>query len=365
MAEPTTTLQTKTENANKMIVVSPGRPPYPVKARDSFGISPGDWVALVDAVFPSAKTTEGVLLALSYCRARNLDPFKRPVHIVPIWDSKRGEEVESVWPGIGELRTTAARTGASAGNDEAVFGPDETATFAGVVGKGQYAKSVEKTVTFPAWCSIVQYRMVQGQRVPFPGPRVLWRETYATMGASDVPNEMWATRPYGQLEKCAEAASLRRAFPEELGSDLIVDEVQRRKIIEVSPSGSRTVGIPTAKREPLKAADLAEEVEVDFEDPELELDDETQGEGLTSRSPIALTEEHWKPIKSAWHTRGVISDAQIKRLIAIAAPNYTVEDLKRELYAGAGVDLDDIPSGKPYDLIAALFSLPKPAGGAA
>jgi phage recombination protein Bet len=203
-------------------------------------------MALVDAVWPSAKTTEGIELALAYCRARRLDPFKRPVHIVPVWNSKLGREVESVWPGIGELRTTAARTGQHAGYDEATFGPDETRTFNGVVGKGQYAKEVEKSVTFPLWAQVTVYRVLGGQRVAFPGPKVWWLETYATMGASDVPNEMWETRPRGQLEKCAEAAALRRAFPEEVGSEYIPEEIGRQQrggpVIEtvtLAPSESR------------------------------------------------------------------------------------------------------------------------------
>lgn len=229
-------LQKKDEKQDKLVVVSQGRPPYPVRAQAAFGISPGDWRALVDAVFPSAKTTEGVELALSYCRARRLDVFKRPVHVVPIWDSNKGAEVESVWPGIGELRTTAARTGEHAGYDEAVFGSLITMTFKGMVGKGQYAKEVEKTVTFPEWAQITVYRLVKGQRMPYPSPKVEWLETYATMGKSDVPNDMWANRPKGQIEKCAEAAALRRAFPEEIGSDYIPEEVGgRRAAIDITP----------------------------------------------------------------------------------------------------------------------------------
>ena len=213
----------------RLVTVSPGRPPYPVRAQAAFNISAGDWRALVDAVFPTAETTEAVELALAYCRARNLDIFKRPVHIVGIWSKSRKAVVESVWPGIGELRTTAARTGQCAGFDEAVFGPEETRTFK--------SEKEEKTVSFPSWCSIVVYRLVQGQRVAFPGPKVRWLETYATIGRTDVPNDMWQTRPYGQLEKCAEAAALRRAFPEEIGNDYIPEEVGRRQEpIDITPA---------------------------------------------------------------------------------------------------------------------------------
>jgi hypothetical protein len=69
--------------------------------------------------------------------------------------------------------------------------------------------------------------MVRDQKVLFAGPKVYWEETYAVKKHDDdTPNEMWATRPRGQLDKCAEAAALRTAFPEEIGSDYIPEEVQ-------------------------------------------------------------------------------------------------------------------------------------------
>lgn len=234
---------TATPKEQKLIVVTPGRPAYPVKAEAAFGIDVAGWRALVDAVWPSASSTESVILALSYCKARKLDPFKRPIHIVPVWDSKRGGYVETIWPGIGELRTTASRTGQWAGLDEAMFGPELTRSFKGEVKSGK--PPVEKTVTFPEWAQVTVYKIMQGQRVPFHGPKVRWLETYATMGKSDVPNEMWESRPYGQLEKCAEAAALRRAFPEEVGNEYIPEEIGRSRsaTIDVSavvPESSRT-----------------------------------------------------------------------------------------------------------------------------
>jgi hypothetical protein len=45
---------------------------------------------------------------------------------------------------------------------------------------------------------------------------------------------MWRDRPRGQLEKCAEAAALRAAFPEEIGGDLCSDEVGGGKVLDVS-----------------------------------------------------------------------------------------------------------------------------------
>lgn len=278
VSEPQQQLQKRPED--KLVVVSQGRPPYPVRAQAAFGVSPGDWRALVDAIFPLAKTTESVELALSYCRARKLDIFKRPIHIVPIWDSNRGAEVESVWPGIGELRTTASRTGEHAGYDEAVFGPLITMTFKGTVGKGQYVKDVEKTVTYPEWAQITVYRLVKGQRMPYPSPKVEWLETYATMGKSDVPNEMWANRPKGQIEKCAEAAALRRAFPEEIGSDYIPEEVGgRRAAIDITPVAAPALrGASSVDRLDAFAAPSRPEPEPDAAEVQLEPSEPASGE---------------------------------------------------------------------------------------
>ena len=99
------------------------------------GVSKTTWGVLVDAVWPAAKTVGSVVMALSYCQARRLDPFKKPVHIVPVWDSKSNGYIETVWPSISEMRTTAFRTGQYAGCDETKFGPDITQTFTGKIGR--------------------------------------------------------------------------------------------------------------------------------------------------------------------------------------------------------------------------------------
>jgi hypothetical protein len=112
----------------RALVVQPPRLPMPREAAPA-GVAPGQWKALVDAVFPSAKTVDGVMLAITYCKERNLDIFKRPVHVVPMWNSALGREVETVWPGINDYRTTASRTGQWAGNDECKFGPMLTEAF--------------------------------------------------------------------------------------------------------------------------------------------------------------------------------------------------------------------------------------------
>ena len=231
------------------------RLPYPIAAIN-YGVDEAMWNTLVTATFPTATTAEGVILALNYCKARRLDIFKRPVHIVPIYtkfktpDGKEySKTVESIWPGINEVRITAFRTGSYAGCEPASFGPDLTSEWELPSGSdgddhpnappkekaANEKASLKKMlrVTHPEWCQITVYRLIEGQKVAFPGPRVYWLETYATSGKSDRPNSMWQDRSRGQLEKCAEAAALRKAFPEELGSDYTIDEAPR--MVDVTP----------------------------------------------------------------------------------------------------------------------------------
>ena len=231
----------------EVAIVSPPRLPYHPAISERFGIDRASWKALVEAVYPEAKTTDSVILALSYCKARKLDPFKRVVHIVPVWDSERRAYVETVWPGIAEHRTTAFRTKQYAGADACQFGETIEQAFSGETKRGK----INVTLKFPAWAQLTVYRLIDGQRVPVPGPRVYWLETYSRLGRAEVPNDMWQKRPFGQLEKCAEAAALRRAFPEELGDEPTVEEAGAFQ----GPEQAKDVTPPAA---PPKRADFAE-----------------------------------------------------------------------------------------------------------
>ena len=130
-----------------------------------------------------------------------------------MWSKALGREVETVWPGINEVQITAARTGQWAGLDTARFGPDITRVFVGRARTDSGWQDVQVEVTYPEWAEVTVYRLVNGQRCPF-SETVFWEETYSRAGG-DVPNAMWIRRPRGQLLKCAKAASLRAAFPEE------------------------------------------------------------------------------------------------------------------------------------------------------
>jgi phage recombination protein Bet len=193
------------------------QPRIPMPAVDpALKLNASTWKVLTDSIFPSAKTAEGILLAVHYCAARNLDILKRPVHVVPMYSKAQAREIETVWPGIAELQTTAARTGQWAGIDPPRFGPLCERTFRGRSKRDGTWQDIESTVSFPEWCEVTVYRLVGGTRCAFTEP-VFWLEAYARFGGaySELPTDMWLKRPRGQLMKCAKAASLRAAFPEE------------------------------------------------------------------------------------------------------------------------------------------------------
>jgi phage recombination protein Bet len=197
-------------------------------------VSEQSWKVLTEVTFPSAKTPEAILMALDYCRTRKLDIFKKPVHVVPMWNAALDRSVETVWPSIMEIQTTASRTGLWAGMDRPVWGPDKTQTFSGRYkdDDGQWQESTVQ-VTFPEWVAVTVYRLVNGRRCAFT-EEVYWLEAYSTAGGkySQVPTAMWIKRPKGQLAKCGKAASLRTAFPEECG--YAAEEMAGKSLDEVN-----------------------------------------------------------------------------------------------------------------------------------
>src|SRR3984893_10469166 len=160
--------------------LKPPRLPYHEAVEERFGIDRAGWKALVEAIYTNAETAAAIVMALSYCRAPNLDPFKRPVHIVSMCSSVAGKMIETVWPGTSELRTTAFRTGQYAGMPAPDFGPTIARTFKSKAGRGK-SKGQERSLKlqFPEWCRVTIARELNGKERSFVGPKVYWVEAYA------------------------------------------------------------------------------------------------------------------------------------------------------------------------------------------
>jgi phage recombination protein Bet len=280
----------------------PWHPEFESRFHD-IGVTKATWSALINAIYPAAKTVDSILMVLGYCKARKLDPFKRPVHIVPVWDTEKRGYIDTVWPGIAEIRTTAVRTGLYAGTDPAVYGPDITQEFVGQIGRDQNAQTRRVKLTFPEWSQVTVHRAIKDRVVAIAGPRVYWLETYSTIGQTELPNKMWERRKRGQLEKCAEAAALRRAFPEELGNEYAAEEMEGKPFYDNAPE--RTI---EGKAKPAQNANAMLDSLVEAAEDETE--DETE----------IATEEYVDPIT------GEVTEVPV----TVAAEAKPVEEVKPE-----------------------------------
>lgn len=198
---------------------------------------------LQSSLYPGASLAS-IKLVLGYCKGAKLDPFQKPVHIVPMkvstgkrdekgWEIKETRDV--IMPGVGLYRTQAARTGQYAGVSKPEFGPTKALEYEATIwedgdnGRRQ-KRTVRMTVEYPEWCEVVVRRLVSGHPCDFPA-REYWLENYATKGSDGAePNAMWKKRPFGQIAKCAEAQALRKAFPEQTGSQPTAEEMEGKSL---------------------------------------------------------------------------------------------------------------------------------------
>ena len=122
-----------------------------------------------------------------------------------------------------------------------------------------------------------------------------------------MPNEMWMKRKRGQLAKCAEAAALRTAFPEELASLLITEEIEDEAIgvaadmaTDVTPEAEKpTVAQTIDEPEPtdntidVESEEVEEPEQADEVEQTGELDEEPGGdpfEYIDSNGEVELFE---------------------------------------------------------------------------
>lgn len=174
---------------------------------NALAISEGELMGVLrNSLYPGAKD-ESIKMVIGYCKASGLDPMQKPVHIVPMWDSKARCMRDVIMPGIGSYRTQAARSGEYAGISEPEFGEDVTETFPEESYYDRDSKENKKrgsvSVTFPAWCRVVVKRLLPNGTIAEFAATERWKENYATVSKDSAqPNAMWRRRPYAQLAKC-------------------------------------------------------------------------------------------------------------------------------------------------------------------
>jgi phage recombination protein Bet len=192
----------------------------PMPQAGALALSEGELLQVLSSSLYPGAAFDSIKLVIGYCKAAGLDPMQKPVHIVPMWDSKAGRMRDVVMPGINLYRTQASRSGQFAGMTEPEFGPDTTENIGG------------QTITFPAWCRVTVKRVLPNGHVAEFTAREFWMENYAVKGGKEksiAPNAMWTKRPRGQIAKCAAAQALRIAFPE-IASQPTAEEMEGKQL---------------------------------------------------------------------------------------------------------------------------------------
>lgn len=186
----------------------------------ALAVSESEMLAVLSSSLYPGANPASIRMVLSYCTAAGLDPLQKPVHIVPMWDSKAGAMRDVVMPGVNLYRTQASRSGTLAGVSEPEFGPMQNATIGG------------QAIAFPEWCKVTVKRVLASGLVAEFTAVEYWLENYAVKGGKEksiAPNAMWTKRPRGQIAKCAEAQALRKAFPE-LGAAPTAEEMEGKQL---------------------------------------------------------------------------------------------------------------------------------------
>jgi phage recombination protein Bet len=147
------------------------------------------------------------------CQATGLDPFARQIYMI------EREGKQTIQTGIDGFRLVARRSVDRTKETLSIGAPEWCGP------DGQWT-DVWLHSEPPAAARVV-VRRGNGE---FPAI-ALWREYVQTKRNGEI-TRMWATRPAGQLAKCAEALALRKAFPQDLSGVYTDDEMAHSQVVE-------------------------------------------------------------------------------------------------------------------------------------
>jgi len=180
-----------------------------------------------------------LLLFHHVCQTSGLDPFRREIYMVgrntkvTRWEPNRDgagqhrverfETVYTIQTGIQGFRKRAREIADRKRERLGFDGPFWCGE------DGQW-KEVWPEGSIPVAAKYVVFR--NGE----PAPAVCHYAEYVqtvTIDGQGKPNTMWAKMPCNQLAKCAEAAALQRAFPDELSGLLLEDAARDYQVVNV------------------------------------------------------------------------------------------------------------------------------------
>lgn len=173
-----------------------------------------EMIELLKSTMMQGATDDEVAVFAYVCNRTGLDPFVRQIYPV-----KRKSQVDGQWVekwvyqvGIDGFRLVAHRTKLYDGQQEPVF-----------YDAAENPRTVWLDSKPPVACKVGVMR--KGVQHPIYAT-VLWREYVQTTRQGGVTS-MWANKPTVMLAKCAEAAALRKAFPQELSGLYIAEELMQ------------------------------------------------------------------------------------------------------------------------------------------
>jgi len=153
---------------------------------------------------------------MHYCQKTGLDPFSKQIYMI-CRREKQGDQwidKQTIQVGIDGFRVirdrVAARLGIEVEYEDTIWYDHDG---------GEHKVWLQDAP--PAGCTVVAVK--NGRR--FPGT-LRFSEYVQTRG--DQPVGKWRDAPAHQIEKCAEAFALRRAFPHDLGGIYLEDEMPRQ-----------------------------------------------------------------------------------------------------------------------------------------
>ena len=191
-------------------------------------------------MYPGA-SIESVRMVLDYCKARALDPFQKPVHIVPTWDGKSKQMRDVIMPGLNLYRTQAAASGCLACIGEPQFGPMAEFNFGGV------------NVKAPEYCRVTVKRVLPSHDIA-EFTAVEYFEEAVSTSKDGKPTPMWQKRPRGMLAKTAESQALRKGFPDLAGASETAEEMEGKSYFQAEATpASAAPAAPAAPSESDKA----------------------------------------------------------------------------------------------------------------
>jgi phage recombination protein Bet len=202
-----------------------------------------------------------------------LDPFAKQIYLISRW-TKDGVK-QTIQTGIDGFRLVARRAADRAG---------ETLSYEDTQWCGDDAvwRHVWLDAGHPAAAKVVVVR--DGQRFPAIAK---WSE-YVQTTKDGSPNAMWTRMGASQLEKCAEAKALRRAFPQDLSGLYSTDEL------------SNSATQPAVRQRRVTAAEIMADADESGLEPivgetvDLDTGEVTDGPNSTAELPLADEPPGWE-----------------------------------------------------------------------